>query len=106
MPILQRRSDLLSHGESPSLRNSSDSGDTLREHVVIVGNDYEKPHKEMDFPSAQIVNATNAKMKNTLHINTYSRSELHDRYMSSEVSHFLYANTSADRSVQTHSSMS
>ena len=46
--------------------------------------DYEKPHKEMDFPSAKFGRMpANSKNRN-LRINTYSRTELHDRYMSSE----------------------
>jgi len=84
MPVIQRRPAVQGHNQSANLRNSSDSDDTLREHVVIVRDEYEKPRKEMDFPSAKLVNVSNVKPKNSLRINTYSRSELHDRYMSSE----------------------
>ena len=84
MPIVQRRPAVPGHKLKASLRNSSDSDETLREHLVIVGDEYEKPRKEMDFPLAKLVNLSSTKSKNSLRINTYSRSELHDRYMSSE----------------------
>jgi len=84
MPVIQRRPAVLGRKHNASLRNSSDSDDTLREYIVIVEDEYEKPQKEMDFPSAKLVNVPNIKSKNSLRINTYSRSELHDRYMSSE----------------------
>lgn len=84
MPAVQRRPAVLGHKHKASFRNSSDSEDTLREHVVVVGDEYEKPRKEMDFPSAKLVNLSSTNSKNSLRINTYSRSELHDRYMSSE----------------------
>lgn len=84
MPVVQRRPAVLGHEHNASFRNSSDSDDTLREQIVILGDEYEKPRKEMDFPSANLVNVSTIKPKNNLRINTYSRSELHDRYMSSE----------------------
>lgn len=75
---------MLGHEYRANFRNSSDSDDTLREHIILIGDEYEKPRKEMDFPSAMLVNVSSTKTKNSLRINTYSRSELHDRYMSSE----------------------
>ncbi|KAL8714054.1 MAG: hypothetical protein Q9225_006645 [Loekoesia sp. 1 TL-2023] len=60
-------------------RSSTDSSN--QEHVWFVQGDYEKPQKEMDFPSANL----RGKMShNDLRLNTYSKTDLHDRYMSSE----------------------
>lgn len=76
---------MLRHKHNASYRNSADSDETIREQVVIVGDDYEKPQKAMDFPSANSVNlAANTKPRKNLRIHTYSKTELHDRYMSSE----------------------
>ena len=85
MPILQRRPATLGSRESTSARVSAESDGTLKEHIVVVGDDYEKPHKEMDFPSAKLGSmSSSGKSKNSLRINTYSKTELHDRYLSSE----------------------
>ena len=85
MPILQRRPAMLGSRESTSARNSAESDDTLKEHIVVVEDDYEKPHKEMDFPSAKLGSmSSSGKSRNKLRINTYSKTELHDRYLSSE----------------------
>ena len=83
MPVLQRPA-ALGQRQNVRLRNSADSTDTLVEHVVIVGDNDTKPQKEVDFPSATLVNVSSATSKTNLRINTYSKSELHDRYMSSE----------------------
>ena len=85
MPVIQRRPVVLAQKQNTSPRNSADSDDTLREHIIILGDDYEKPQKEMDFPSAKLVHISNNKMKNSLRINTQPKTELHERYMSSEV---------------------
>ncbi|KAL8724696.1 MAG: hypothetical protein Q9166_007807 [cf. Caloplaca sp. 2 TL-2023] len=64
---------------SDTPRISTDT--SIQEHIWIVQEEYEKPQKEMDFPSANL----NGKMpRHDLRINTYSKSDLHDRYMSSE----------------------
>ena len=84
MATAPRRSAIMSRKPGTSLRDSHGSDSTLREHVVIVGDDYEKPQKEMDFPSATHGSPINSKSRTNLRINTYSKTELHDRYMSSE----------------------
>lgn len=84
MPILQRRPAILGQKHSASMRDSNSSNNALQEHVVIVGDDDEKPQKEMDFPSANLTQALKPKTRANLRINTYSKTELHDRYMSSE----------------------
>ena len=85
MPILQRRPAMLGSRESTSARNSAESDGTVKEHVVVVGDYYEKPHKESDFPSAKLGSMlSSGRSKNNLRINTYPKTELHDRYLSSE----------------------
>ena len=85
MPILQRRPAMLGSREITSARNSAESDGTLKEHIVVVGDDYETPHKEMDFPSAKLGSmSSSGKSKNYLRIKTCSKTELHDRYLSSE----------------------
>ncbi|KAI4128940.1 MAG: hypothetical protein LQ338_002492 [Usnochroma carphineum] len=60
-------------------RSSTDSSN--QEHVWLVQEDYEKPQKEMDFPPANLCNKMS---HNDLRLSTYSKGDLHDRYMSSE----------------------
>ncbi|KAL9006614.1 MAG: hypothetical protein Q9188_000651 [Gyalolechia gomerana] len=75
MPVLTRRQHIMS--DTP--RSSTDS--SAEEHIWLVQEDYEKPQKEMDCPSASL----HGKMsRHGFNINTYSKSDLHDRYMSSE----------------------
>ena len=77
MPVLTRRQHMML--DSP--RASTDSNSSTKEHIWIVEEDFEKPQKEMDFPSASL----NGKMpRHDLRIHTYSKPDLHDRYMSSE----------------------
>ncbi|KAL8711741.1 MAG: hypothetical protein Q9220_003912 [cf. Caloplaca sp. 1 TL-2023] len=67
------------HPDAP--RMSSESSNSNQEHIWLVQNEYEKPQKEMDFPSARL----NGKMpRHDLRIHTYSKTDLHERYMSSE----------------------
>ncbi|KAL8724402.1 MAG: hypothetical protein Q9181_006843 [Wetmoreana brouardii] len=60
-------------------RASTDSSN--QEHIWVLQEGYERPQKEMDFPSASL---TNKMPRHDLRIHTYSKSDLHDRYMSSE----------------------
>ena len=85
MPVIQRGPVVLAQRQNASPRYSADSDDTLREHILVLGDDYEKPQKEMDFPSAKLVHICNNKMKSGLRINTHTTTGLHERYMSSEV---------------------
>ncbi|KAL9586645.1 MAG: hypothetical protein Q9212_000780 [Teloschistes hypoglaucus] len=60
-------------------RSSTDS--SSQDHFCIYQEDFERPQKEFDFPSARL----SSKMpRNDLRINTYSKSDLPERYMSSE----------------------
>ncbi|KAI4242931.1 MAG: hypothetical protein L6R40_003804 [Gallowayella cf. fulva] len=68
MPVFTRRQHIMA--ETPS-----------HEPIWIVPDGFEKSQKELDFPSASL----NGKMpRRSLRINTYSNSDLHERYMSSE----------------------
>ena len=83
--MLQRRHVTPGFRQEASARNSTESDETLKEQVIIVGDDYEKPQKEMDFPSVEPrTMSSNHKTRNNLRINTLSKTEMHDRYMSSE----------------------
>ncbi|KAI4136807.1 MAG: hypothetical protein L6R39_007602 [Caloplaca ligustica] len=75
MPVLTRRQHMMT--ETP--RSSTDS--SSQGHVWVVRDDYEKPQKEMDFPSA---NLSNKMPRHDLRLTTYPKGDLHDRYMSSE----------------------
>ena len=75
MPVLTRRQHIMS--DTP--RSSTDSSN--QDHIWLVQEDYEKPQKATDFPSANL----NVKMSHQdLRLNTYSKPDLHDRYLSSE----------------------
>ncbi|KAI4180454.1 MAG: hypothetical protein L6R41_007231 [Letrouitia leprolyta] len=75
MPVITRHQHIL----SDTNRSSTDS--SAQEYTWVVHEDYEKPQKEMDFPSAGLHNKM---ARHGFKINTYSKSDLHDRYMSSE----------------------
>ncbi|KAI4211871.1 MAG: hypothetical protein LQ351_005362 [Letrouitia transgressa] len=80
MPALTRRQRVV-HRNTDSPRASTDSNGSGKEHIWIVEEDYEKPQKEMDFPSEKLGNKT---PRHELRINTFSKTDLHDRYLSSE----------------------
>ena len=85
MPVLQRRPANLRTRQNISTRGSTESTEAFQEHVIIVEDCFEKPYKEMDFPSANACSMSSIpRFKSNLRIDTYSRTELHDRYMSSE----------------------
>lgn len=79
MPVLNRRPRVIAPRPSGSARNSTESNEGVKEHLWVVEEDYEKPQKEMDFPSAKL-----GKMPSMLRINPYAKHDLHDRYLSSE----------------------
>ncbi|KAL8781076.1 MAG: hypothetical protein Q9194_000583 [Teloschistes cf. exilis] len=75
MPVFTRRQHMMADTPRSSTESSS------QDHICIYQEDFERPQKEMDFPSARL----NSKMpRNVLRINTYSKSDLPERYMSSE----------------------
>ena len=82
MPVLNRRHQVLGTRYGASALTSPESYEGLKEQLWIVDEDYEKSQKEMDFPSTKL--ASRQKSRNKLRINTYSKQELHDRYLSSE----------------------
>lgn len=57
----------------------------MGEPLWAVEEDYERPQKEMDFPLTPLGRAPSRKESmNNLRINTYTSSDLHERYMESE----------------------
>ncbi|KAI4242294.1 MAG: hypothetical protein L6R42_011055, partial [Xanthoria sp. 1 TBL-2021] len=75
MPVFTCRQ----HNMSDTPRTSTDS--STQEHIWLVQEDFEKPQKAMDFPSA---NLKSKMSRHDLRISPYSKSDLHERYMSSE----------------------
>lgn len=85
MPAVTRRQQTLTARQMASVKPSIESEDTVFEPLWAVGEDYERPQKEMDFPLAPMSKAPSRKESmNNLRINTYPSSDLHERYMSSE----------------------
>ena len=90
MPILTRRPQGPSRIQTRSARNSTDSTDSMKEPLWVVDDDdndddEEKPQKEMDLAAASFGNMLHAKKSRAnLRIETYTPSDLHDRYLSSE----------------------
>lgn len=85
MPVLTRRPRVMASRQGESPRHSTD-GNEGKEQLWIVDEDDEKPQKEMDFPAAQLrkMPSRPKSRQNLLRINTYSKHDLHDRYLSSE----------------------
>lgn len=85
MPVLNRRPQVLAPHQGGSARNSTESSEGMKDQLWIVDEDYEKPQKEMDFPSARLGKMpSRPKSRNALRLNTYTQPDMHDRYLSSE----------------------
>ncbi|MCJ1459881.1 hypothetical protein MMC28_010260 [Mycoblastus sanguinarius] len=85
MPVLHHRQQMLAQRQMASARIITDDNDVIAEPLWVVDEDYEKPQKEMDFPSVPLGTVPSRKgSRNNLRINTYPSAELYDRYMSSE----------------------
>ncbi|MCJ1258655.1 hypothetical protein MMC24_006488 [Lignoscripta atroalba] len=85
MPVINRRQQSLDLRQVANGRISSDSLDSKKGHLWIVDADFEKPQKEMDFPSAKLKSLPpRQKSRNNLRITTIPQVELQDRYLSSE----------------------
>ncbi|KAL8868466.1 MAG: hypothetical protein Q9174_004974 [Haloplaca sp. 1 TL-2023] len=75
MPVFTRRQHIMTDTPRASIESAT------QEHIWVVQEEYERPQKEMDFPTAGL----SSKMpRNDLRIHTYSKPDLHERYMSSE----------------------
>lgn len=87
MPVLTRRQQVLAPRPSGSAKNSTESNESVKEHLWVVEEGYEKPQKEMDFPSAKLgkmPSKFNIRNTHTLRIDTYIKTDPQDRYLSSE----------------------
>ncbi|MCJ1369991.1 hypothetical protein MMC20_001203 [Loxospora ochrophaea] len=106
MPVVQQRHQPLAFGSNPgnSNRNSADSNvsdgnDGTIQRMWIINEGYELPQKEMDFPSAKLSSLpSRRRAKSNIHITALSKSELQDRYLSSEEE----ASPSPDDEVPSH----
>ncbi|KAL8968058.1 MAG: hypothetical protein Q9183_002646 [Haloplaca sp. 2 TL-2023] len=75
MPVFTRRQHIMTDTPRASVESAT------QENIWVVQEDYERPQKEMDFPTTGL----NSKMpRHDLRIHTYSKPDLHERYMSSE----------------------
>ena len=87
MPILHRRphQQVLASRRMTLAMPSIESNDTMGEPLWAVSEDYERSQKETDFPPAALCRVPLRKEStNNLRINTYMKSDLPDRYLSSE----------------------
>ena len=87
MPTLPRHQQTLNaaHIANIDAQSSVTNLHDMGEHVWVVDDDYERPQKEMDFPSLPFGKGPSRKDSvNNLRISTYPKPDLHDRYMSSE----------------------
>ena len=87
MPVLLQRQQVLVPRSSGSARNSTESNESAKEHLWVVEEDYERPQKEMDCPStkpSKMPYKPNTRKPPALRIDTYSKADLQDRYLSSE----------------------
>ena len=85
MPVTARRQQIFAATQMTSSdRFGVPSYDAVSEHIWVV-DDFKKPQKEMDSPSAPLGKEPSRKHSvNNLRISTYPKPELHERYMSSE----------------------
>lgn len=82
MPILQYRQAAVGSRQLTDARPSIESKDAMGDPLWVVDEVYEK---ETDVPSATLGRVSSKKdTQNHLRIDTYSKADLHDRYMSSE----------------------
>ena len=85
MPVLTRRQQMLAPRQMMSVEPTIENDDAMAEPLWATAESYERPHKEMDFPLAPLGKVPSRKESmNNLRINTYTSSDLHERYMESE----------------------
>lgn len=85
MPVLHNRQTVLGPRPLAAARPSIESNDAMGGQLGILDEGYERPKKETDLPSTITGRVPSMQdTQNRLYINTYSKADLHDRYMSSE----------------------
>ncbi|KAL6722128.1 hypothetical protein ACLMJK_001235 [Lecanora helva] len=85
MPVVTRRQQMLTSPQLVNVKPSMEDTEAMGEPLWAVEEDYERPHKEMDFPMTPLGKVPSRKESmNNLRINTYTPSDLHERYMESE----------------------
>ena len=86
MPVSTPRQQILAATQLASLDHSSiSSHDSMNDHPWIVEDDFGQPQKEMDFHPVPFGKMPLRKgSMHNLRIHTYSKPDLHERYMSSE----------------------
>ena len=85
MPVLHNRQPVSDSRQLAGERPRIESNDAMGDHLWVVDEAYEGPEKERHFLSTTIGKVLTRKdNQGHLRINTYSKADLHDRYMSSE----------------------
>ena len=85
MPVLHNRQSLSGPQQLAGARPSIESNDAMGDQLWVVDEADERPEKEIDLTSTTLDRLPLKKdTQNHLRINTYSKADLHDRYMSSE----------------------
>ena len=85
MPVIHHRQSALGSRQLTGARSSIESNDAMEGQLWVVDEAYKRPEKETGLPST--INSNLPLKKDTqrrLRINTCSKPDLHDRYMSSE----------------------
>ena len=85
MPVLDHRPSSLGLRQLAGARQSTESSDVMGDQLWAVDEAYETAEKEAHLPSTTFGKVPSKKAPQTLpKLNTYSKADLHDRYMSSE----------------------
>ena len=85
MPVSDHRQSVLGSQQLAGARSSIETNGAMGAHLWAVDEVYERPEKETDLtPAATGKGPSKEDTQKFLHIDTYSKADLHDRYMSSE----------------------
>ncbi|KAF6225437.1 hypothetical protein HO173_012717 [Letharia columbiana] len=85
MPVLHHRHSVSGSRQLDGAKQSIKSNNAMADHLWILDETYERPEKERHLLSTTIGRVPSKKENpNHLRIDTYSKANLHDRYMSSE----------------------
>lgn len=85
MPVAYHRRSVIGPPQLAGARSSIESNDTMGDQLWVMDETYERPEKETDLSPTSTGSVPFKKdTQKQLRINTYSKADLHDRYLSSE----------------------
>ena len=85
MPVLTRRQQVLVPRQLANVKPSIETDEAVNEPLWTLEEAYKEPQQEVDFPLAVLGKVPSRKdSMNNLRINTYTSSDLHERYLESE----------------------